>query len=803
MTDARNKEYTGDLDDGTFSIVLSHRTGPFISESDPPKPCVVHVVALDSVKPGFIAGSDIHKVVTLFSWTYDCLPPSTINFRDTMMAVGKNSGALRTPSEIFNKRDTKLPEAIRKRMEDGYTLVRYRVQTGEETVALMRGPFTPFDLTGGKGKWFKVKSNSGEDLQIIDTPLGMIDISYCAAWQIGKALAIADQAFSAALLRIRGYVHNASSEARKQVAITQHYEDSRSKELIDRLSKTFDTLTGLGWKVEADTKRYSRLPLVQSRYQDIASIPIDRYKDIKRLGERLGGLTSAIGEQSSHFTELKDPQSSDWKLVLNWLMDKIYLEGIPPYYLISDPTWLPSESIRFFYVDEKWLSALVDGALSVCNHLDKDDATREAIKDELQHYITSDLHPDYKYPPQLPRYGCYMRSVAVSALPDFILRAPLPPGDKRAEVLRQENVGKNVLFCLFDRSPTGEGDEKLTEVQFTQPPHQQCFTFCNESLTEDKLDVEIRKVYSVAGHKMGIFDPKRYTRPHDATKCDVYDWSSRTIRLDGFAELIVNTLKGDSDKDLYKGPANAALIGIQLNDPVYQLTFTTDSTSSPTPETFSLPAGRVSRKRADDENLLPPGTNLDLPASSRGSLVELSEPALPSVSLSTSEIASVDDKQSMFEPWCLTAGSYDYDNRNYLEYHEEGTDVVFSLIRKDKLEEPEDLPDGALGDYIIRVKLTIPLELFTKAPGVHDARMVRNIRLLPVIQNKDKNVIIELIPKVQDGFTLLEHNENLSFMIVGAHLKLGAKEVAIQVTESYKKYGDVSSELQVEEVEKV
>ena len=181
-----------------------------------------------------------------------------------------------------------------------------------------------------------------------------------------------------------------------------------------------------------------------------------------------------------------------------------------------------------------------------------------------------------------------MRSVVVSTFPDMVLRAPLVfKDDKRAEVLRQENVGKGVMLCLFDRSPTDDDNDKLKEVLFPQPPHQQCFTFCNDSLGLEKLTVDVVKVYSKAGpldkmEKFPFTPDKEFKNP--PPKCKVYDWSSRTIDALGLATLITDTLQRDPNPDLYKGSANAALIGIQLNDPIYQLRFTADSLSSPNTE---------------------------------------------------------------------------------------------------------------------------------------------------------------------------------------------------------------------------
>jgi hypothetical protein len=40
-------------------------------------------------------------------------------------------------------------------------------------------------------------------------------------------------------------------------------------------------------------------------------------------------------------------------------------KGVPLFYLAADERMLPAESIRFFHVDQSWLTALIDGALSI------------------------------------------------------------------------------------------------------------------------------------------------------------------------------------------------------------------------------------------------------------------------------------------------------------------------------------------------------------------------------------------------------------------------------------------------------
>jgi hypothetical protein len=99
---------------------------------------------------------------------------------------------------------------------DGYNLVHQRVITGEQTAAMYRGPLTPARVTHPLSKKISSQSAFGTDLQIFDPNLGLMDISYASAWQLGKTLAMADPAFTAALSRLRMSVHREALEKERQ-----------------------------------------------------------------------------------------------------------------------------------------------------------------------------------------------------------------------------------------------------------------------------------------------------------------------------------------------------------------------------------------------------------------------------------------------------------------------------------------------------------------------------------------------------------------------------------------------------------
>ena len=52
-----------------------------------------------------------------------------------------------------------------------------------------------------------------------------------------------------------------------------------------------------------------------------------------------------------------------------WLGRLLTMAGVPFGYLVPDEGMLPPESIRFFRLDERWVTALLDGAFSLGRNL--------------------------------------------------------------------------------------------------------------------------------------------------------------------------------------------------------------------------------------------------------------------------------------------------------------------------------------------------------------------------------------------------------------------------------------------------
>jgi len=178
--------------------------------------------------------------------------------------------------------------------------------------------------------------------------------------------------------------------------------------------------------------------------------------------------------------------------VANFLVQLRLAHNVPFSYLVPDQALLPSESIRFFTVDEGWFDAAMEGALAVgtanvrdTEHVTRSlpavraavraavplaagqrrgTVTRRAFAQIVNAAITAaDAPPDVGGTP--PVTGMLLRSSLVSGWPGFAVRAftttdigfqadpSTVPADENVPILRMELLSPSVLIVLFAGIP--------------------------------------------------------------------------------------------------------------------------------------------------------------------------------------------------------------------------------------------------------------------------------------------------------------------------------------------------------------
>ncbi|KAK1536503.1 uncharacterized protein CCOS01_01823 [Colletotrichum costaricense] len=604
-------------EDGLFSVVHSHRAAPLDNQQI--SRAIVHLVSLEGLHDksrADFASSDYIMLSSLYSWSYNVLPAGAPSVSDSLRNLGDHCAVLGPPKEVIQKAGQDTSESgqrIAARLRDGYTIVKYRTQTGEETAAIARGACIPCVPPKKLSENWTSLSFSGSNLQILDKDLGLMDLTYSMAWNLGRTLALADRSFTIALSRLRSVIAAMALRRGKEKEMEKHDAWKSTKDTISSLAKSLQVLADAEAgslapsSHDQPTSGATEKPLTQPVDLSLANPSIvSTMKDV--VDEHIRHLAGSDDETGARlYNELNLPRSSDWVTVMTFIMHRMFLIGIPAQNLLVEPSWLPAESLRFFYIDPHWVEAVIDGALGVANHIERnDDSLRRSIKGIFNKYFST-VDPDVGYRPQVPTYGLLLRSKIVKDFPDLLITAPIPSGssskddgphaEERAEILRQERIADDVILCLFDRQP---GSKSLHTLTFTQPAHQQYFAL-GDTLSATQLTISFTRTFSKPrgdSKYETIAKQTFYADAHTHPSRQIFIWGQnselRFLNLTAFGNEVKDIIQHDgTEPKTYfdDDEVTSSLIGYQLGSHVYQLGLTSDRLSlNPNAETIRHPS---------------------------------------------------------------------------------------------------------------------------------------------------------------------------------------------------------------------
>ena len=525
------------------SIVISPRVGPL--DRKQPKDVIVHLLCLETIE-GRPAGSikDHVALISLHSWTYTALPPESPDSRTSLQEIGRSIKVLRTidtPQDSDGQTCDSIDNIMAKRQRDGYYLIRYKTITGEETAGMFRGPLVPRVIPKVFSTDGCIQSNSGTHLQILDPRTSLMDLSYSSAWQLGRTLAMDDLAFVTAPSRLRARIHAKASGTSKQgkplgSRTTQTIVPSGVGDLISELEN-------LNHNLDASTT---------------STVSSNRWK------RETPPTVDSLDGGKERYDTLEN--STDYAIVQEWVFDRLCLQGIPAQYFIPDSSFLPAETLRFFYIDTNWTESLIDGALSLGNQSASEpteDFARSSIKEMIN---MSMVEP-------IPTFSVLMRSRLLSEFPDLTVSATVgelvnvnDDAKPKAPILVQRMLAENIMLVLLDRTPP-----ELKSVQFTLPLHHQTFSIGTE-LTNEKLVVDWSPIYKDARDVRE--KPKKETilRPAPEDPPTIFDWDSRCINIEAFANATWENLRERSGEDKSgEHSPSSSMMALQLSEPVFML----------------------------------------------------------------------------------------------------------------------------------------------------------------------------------------------------------------------------------------
>jgi hypothetical protein len=172
---------------------------------------------------------------------------------------------------------------------------------------------------------------------------------------------------------------------------------------------------------------------------------------------RLRALLSTPRVQATlHASLAEDP---DAIAVASWLGKLSLLEGIPFDHLVPDARMLPAESLRFFYLDRGWISALIDGALGIGLGTSEASSVQRALSAQLMRMATQSalaaragaLGRPIPASPTGPTSGILIRSALTTGWPGVVVSGTL--ADVEVPLLRMDVVAPDVLVAIFNGVP--------------------------------------------------------------------------------------------------------------------------------------------------------------------------------------------------------------------------------------------------------------------------------------------------------------------------------------------------------------
>lgn len=477
------------VDAGTqwFSVIVAGRR-PYAATSDDDAKTyrnVVHLVSLEGLTgyvpatPGdtvdFPSGTERVRLVSLASWTFDCLGLPAQSFADLMAGLLPGTDDAER-DDLFLRLDAPaLPESAtpdqtyaKAALDAGYVARRYATRQGEQSFAWYRGPFAP-QLPQRFEQGRRPFHVAGEAV-IYDADRGLFDMSYASAFEIGRMAALHSGVMTSSLIawRMRGrhlldkLQHRMASTALQTLfatapgtlqgaqllsnaLLTNRFLDYLTSDFVERVMPRISAPNpeppqGLG----------DQEPMLRSLR---ASDPTESLRAVLETPQVTGFLQDSDDEALGP--------------ILDFLANLYLLRGVPFEYMVPDPRMLPAESVRFFYVDRNWLDSLIEGAVSVGTHTGIEAGFQAAMHGQvrtgtyaLMHRVRNRLLgvSDPTVAAATDDVGAHglsgmlIRSAVVSGWPGLEVHATDKDGNPIA-LIRMDHVGPQVLLCLFNGQP--------------------------------------------------------------------------------------------------------------------------------------------------------------------------------------------------------------------------------------------------------------------------------------------------------------------------------------------------------------
>lgn len=348
----------------------------------------------------------------------------------------------------------------------GYAPLAYDTRVGDRTFGWYHGPLVPnpIEVFSAPGSF----PNSAA-ATIYDEITGTFDLTYAAAWETGRLLALANRSQSTAVAALGKSLRKELSLLRGSARLgvepaalggPSEADGPLSRSFVDWLGRNLPSrLPKPGVRARRTVRRES----------STAPRPVSAADDLRAL---IGHLDTRPHMMAQLETFLCEPKFS---ALLDFQAGLQLLEGVPFEALVPNAAMLPAESIRFFYIDPNYLTALADGAGSIGQQTMLDAALSQVLRKPLRQAATSRARTLRSRrtgrPPAAigtddagaPVAGFLLRSALVSGWPGLEINSylgtlstqgPIEPDPATLiSPLRLERLAPDVLLCLYPQIP--------------------------------------------------------------------------------------------------------------------------------------------------------------------------------------------------------------------------------------------------------------------------------------------------------------------------------------------------------------
>jgi hypothetical protein len=189
---------------GQFSIVFGNR----FAQTE--KKAYAYLVSLEEMEDllpnsdgtppsGSFDNTRFVRLAVLQSWTYFSTG-ETATFVDQLLALNGRTGSGDASDTTLTVPYAGSNILVQNGLSMGYVPLDHQLRTpataAQQTVSWYRGPLVPYDTAPPE---LDLPIASPDQLTIFDPTTGMLDVSYAAAWTLGRQLALQNTAFSTAL----------------------------------------------------------------------------------------------------------------------------------------------------------------------------------------------------------------------------------------------------------------------------------------------------------------------------------------------------------------------------------------------------------------------------------------------------------------------------------------------------------------------------------------------------------------------------------------------------------------------------